>query len=204
LTAVVGFVEKVTEYPSKFKGKDSAWAAIVDNVRYSFGFSRWQPVKEGEYVGFEASQDAKGYWVADLSTIKKEQAPAKQTGSSSQRAAASSGVAPAGDLRQDSIIYQSQGTRAVAFVDMLLRNSLVDFGKAKGAQKIELVEVYVDHYTKRFFDDVKRLAPPEHESPVDAEAPAEVTAIAKPPRKKVAAPAAEEDEGDFADDVLPF
>lgn len=204
---IAGFVEKLQEYPSQYKDKfdkpkPSMWAAIVDNTRYTLGNHKWAPVKEGEYISFEASQDAKGYWVADVSTLKKEAAPEKavaETAGPVTNAGVTRSVA--NDPRQDSIIYQSQGTRALNFVDLLLRNNLIDFGKAKGAQKIEIVEIYMDNYTQRFFDDVKRLAPPEHDSPVDAETAAAVTAIAKPVRKpKAEAPASD----GFEDDDLPF
>jgi hypothetical protein len=106
------------------------------------------------------------------------------------------------DVRQDSIIYQSSRKDALEFMKILTDGQLIDFGNAKGAQKIELLEVYLDHYTTRFMEDVKRLAPPEHDSPVGAAAPAEATALAKPARKaKEAAPATSEEEWD---DELPF
>ena len=197
---VQGIVEKVQEYPSKYqdkwgKAKPSMWAFFVDNTRYSAG--NVKPPAVGSNVSFEAAQDEKGYWNADGSTIKTGPAvvaekPAAVVGMG--------GKVPAfNDVRQDSIIYQSSRKDALEFVGMLLQAGLIDFGKAKSASKTDIVEIYVDNYTTRFFDDCKRLAPPEHGSPVDAQLPDGVAAIAKPARAKKAEPAVEE----FEDD-LPF
>lgn len=194
---IQGVVERVQEYPSKYqdkwgKPKPSMWAMIVDNTRYSLGTVK--PPAQGTSVRFEATQDEKGYWNADGSTLATQAA--------STPTAAPAATAQAGkvvDLRQDSIIYQSSRKDSLEFVSMLLANGLIDFGKAKGAQKIEMVEIFLDTYTTRFFDDCKRLAPPEHNSPVDAEPIAEAQALAKPARK---AKPVEATEG-FEDD-LPF
>lgn len=195
---IQGVVERVQEYPSKYqdkggKPKPSVWAMVVDNTRYSLGTVK--PPAQGTSVRFEATQDAKGYWNADGSTLTTA-APQAQA-----YAAVASKVPTVSvtDLRQDSIIYQSSRKDSLEFVNMLLANGLIDFGKAKGAQKIEMVEIFLDNYTTRFFDDCKRLAPPEHNSPVDAEPIAAAQALAKPARKTKPVEATE----DFEDD-LPF
>lgn len=197
---VQGVVEKVQEYPSKYqdkwgKAKPSMWAFFVDNIRYSAG--NVKPPAVGSNVSFEAAQDDKGYWNADGSTIKVSQAvtntQAPPVGQIPNKTLAFN------DVRQDSIIYQSSRKDALEFVGMLLNAGLIDFGKAKSASKTDIVEIYVDNYTTRFFNDCKRLAPPEHDSPVDAEPIAAAQALAKPTRAKKAEPVAEE----FEDD-LPF
>lgn len=202
-----GMIEEVYERPSEYKWpngkpKPSLWSMKVDNVRY--GCKNTRPPAKGTYVEFEATQGGNGYWDADGSTIKEIEPPAmhiipyEEAVSKPVTQNKTSYV----DVRQDSIIYQSSRKDAVEFLRILTDKDLIDFGKAKGAQKIEILEVYLDHYTTRFMEDVKRLAPPEHDSPVGATAPAEATALAKPARKtKEAAPAAPEEEWD---DELPF
>lgn len=195
---IQGVVERVQEYPSKYqdkwgKPKPSMWAMVVDNQRYSLG--QVKPPAQGTSVRFEATQDAKGYWNADGSTLSTVTAAQP-----AQAVAAKSPTVSVTDLRQDSIIYQSSRKDSLEFVNMLLANGLIDFGKAKGAQKIEMVEIFLDNYTTRFFDDCKRLSPPEHGSPVEAEPIAEAQALAKPARKAKAV----EPVDSFEDDDLPF
>lgn len=200
---IKGYVEKVQEYPSKYtdkfgKPKPSMWAMYVDNTRYSCGIVR--PPAVGTYISFESTQDEKGYWNADGSTIKQE--AAQQAASPPTHPEPKAAGAIFVDNRQDSIIYQSSRKDALEWTGYLLQHGLIDFGKAKGAQKIELAEIFLDNYTKRFFDDCKRLSPPEHNSPVDAELPDGVQELAKPARKAKAV-VETSSTGDFEDD-LPF
>ena len=188
-----GFVERVQEYPSKYKWpngkqKDSMWAMLVDNIRYST--KNVKPPAEGSYVQFEATQQGE-YWNADPSTIKNIEAPAAQR--SVAPSTTMSTQLGSTNLRDASIHYQSSRKDALELVKMLLAKDMIDFGKAKAAQKIEIVEIYLDNYTSRFVEDIKRLAPPEHASPIDAEMPESVTVLAKPPRKPKE-PAVEFDE----------
>lgn len=196
-----GMIEEVYERPSQYKWpngspKPSMWSMKVDNVTY--GCKNTKPPAKGTYVQFEAAQDGQ-YWNADGSTIKEIDPPAMAATAKTTTKSASAFV----DVRQDSIIYQSSRKDALEFLNVLANKDLIDFGKAKGAQKIELLEVYLDHYTTRFMEDVKRLAPPEHESPVTASAPMEATAITKPARK-AKEPMTTSQDSDFEDDDLPF
>jgi hypothetical protein len=204
---IQGYVEKVQEYPSKYtwpngKPKDSMWAMTVDNVRYSTRNTR--PPAEGSYVTFEATQEGQ-YWNADPATIKMgppNAAPAPVAPRMEVSTPRANPVATTqANNREASIHYQSSRKDALEFVKMMLSADLVDFGKAKGAQKTEVLEVYVDFYTKRFMEDVGRLAPPEHSSPVEATPPAEAQAIARPARAK-RTPVVTEDEP--FDDDIPF
>ena len=188
---VSGYIESVQERPSQYKWPDgkqkpSMWSIKVDNVNYGAGNKK--PPAQGSYVTFETVQKENGYYnvVGDVSLAT----PPVGTPAPSQAVPAMNG-APAAvhvDRRQDSIVFQSSRKDALEFVKLLFTNNLIDLGKAKGAQKIELAEVYLDYYTERFIDNVTNLAVPEHDSPVEAEPIEEAVAITKPaPRKKPAA-----------------
>lgn len=204
MSIVTGFVESRVERPSQYKWPDgkpkpSMWSMRVDGTNY--GCKNTKPPEEGSYVRFEATQDG-NYWNADGSTIQKIEVPTAPVAMTYAQALSAPVSAPTAgakvaDPRQDSIIYQSSRKDAMELIKALLDKDLIDFGKAKLAQKIELVEVYLDHYTVRFMEDVKRLAPPEHESPVNATAPEEATAIARPPRKARVVQEEFPDDGDI-------
>jgi len=130
---------------------------VADNVQYGTGKVA-APVKEGDYIEFEAEQKGQ-YWNADPRTIKQL---AKPTVPSNVEVAPKRTWVPDTD-RQDSIIYQSSRKDSIETVKLLIESNALDFGKAKTvAQKVELVEMYIDKFTVRYFDDTKRLAPPEH------------------------------------------
>lgn len=195
-----GFIESIpspiaTKYKWPNGDQKFMFSMVVDGTRYSTK-SKDMSKLEGKYVEFEAEQSGE-YWNADPSTVKEIPAPTK--GPSKSNGAVAPSTATAND-RQDSIIYQSSRKDAIEMVNAMLTAGLIDFGKAKGAQKMELYEVYVDHYTVRLFDDTKRLAPPQHADPRDAELPEAASSIARPARK--AKPA--EQDNDFADDDIPF
>jgi hypothetical protein len=59
--------------------------------------------------------------------------------------------------RQNSITYQSARKDALQFVQILQEAGKIDLGKLKGAEAIEALEVYVDNYTERFYQDTKDL-----------------------------------------------
>jgi hypothetical protein len=159
---ITGYVERVTN-------KNGIWAVVVDNIRY--GFYKTEPkCKEGDYVSFEADQKG-DFWNAKPPTLKRAVAPAdapKPYGASdsipstpgvANTAPAKAAWVPDKD-RQDSIIYQSARKDGLEFVSTLIAAGLIDFGKAKVADKIGIAEMYVDKYTLRFFEDTKRLSPP--------------------------------------------
>ncbi len=195
---VTGFIENVYENQTKWKWPDGSpkcmYAATVDGTRYSFKNKNITSLK-GKYVSFEAEQNG-DYWNANPDSLKTLDAPTPKQGVSNGKLPAM----PSSDTRQDSIIYQSSRKDAIEMVNAMLAAGLIDFGKAKGAQKMELYEVYVDHYTVRLYNDTKRLAPPEHANPKDAEAPEEAQALARPARK-AKAPV---EEQEFHDDEIPF
>jgi len=193
---VKGFIENCpAPIQTKYKWPNGEpkfmYSMYVDGTRYSTKGKDFSKL-EGKYVEFEATQNGE-YWNADPATVKEVAAP------DNTKQSRSSGQLPAGPDRQDSIIYQSSRKDAIEMVNALLAKDMIDFGKAKGAQKIEMYEVYVDHYTTRLFDDAKRLAPPAHKSPVVATAPEEAQALAKPARKAPVMP----EHDDFEDADIP-
>lgn len=200
-----GLVEKVVETPSKFndkagRPKPSFWRIRVDNTSYGMGAATTAPCKEGDYVQFEAVQDGQ-YWNVAPGTLKPakapERAPASETTSATadptptkpttggntwrtdpERETRAERVA-----RQETISYQSARKDALEHVSLLLAAGAMDFGRAGGAQKIEIVDILVDEYTKRYYAETQQLAPREHASPVDAMYAPPLEAQRKAPRK---------------------
>lgn len=154
---VTGYVEKVSA------NNGGIWSLKVDNVYY--GTYRTEPkCKVGDYVSFEATQKDK-YFNADPKTIKLAQPPAKaepvkEEAPPKAAAPAKSSWVPDKD-RQDSITYQSARKDALELTSMLLSAGLVDLGNkaSKKADAIGIVEMYVDRFTMRFFEDTKNLKP---------------------------------------------
>lgn len=172
------------------------WSIKVDNVYYST--KKVEPkCKKGDHISFEASQNEKGYWDADPKTIKLvvAEAPAVPTKTAikvdayEKEASASKKQEWVSDVdKQNSIVYQNARNAALELVGLLLSKDLIDFGKTKGAGKIELIETFLDRYTVRFQEDTKRLAPPEA---LEASG-----AVKFAPKEK-----AEQDSDDFDDDL---
>lgn len=156
-----GYVEKVS------CNNNGIWSFIVDNVRYGT-FKDEPKCKVGDYVSFEAEQKGE-YWNAKARTIEPAVAPAtsqSQAPSASPPSAPSSGSAqskstwvPDSD-RQNSITYQSARKDALELTGYLLNKDLIDLGtKSKKADAINIVELFVDRFTERFYEDTKALKP---------------------------------------------
>lgn len=157
---VQGQITAVRETPTKY---GSFWAIMVNNNRFSLGKKNYG-VQEGTWVEFSTSKDAKGYDTVDEGSLKpmdKGQVPAGSTAPASRANApiTSAGGSTYGGDRQDSIMYQNSRTAALEFVKLLASKDLIDFGKAKGADKIAIVETYVDKYTIHMFEEVKNQKP---------------------------------------------
>lgn len=145
---VTGRVERVLETPTKF---GSLFSIVVNDTRYACGKTAGG-VSAGDWVKFSAEQNPKGYWGIEKNTLVPVPPPTAQT---APVASAPKQAAPYVDTRQDSIIYQSSRKDALVLVQMLMAANLIDFGKAKGAAKIDIVEMFVDKYTEHFIDEVK-------------------------------------------------
>lgn len=149
-----GFIEGFTSRPGQYGMMHSV---KIDNINYGTKGTK-VPFNEGDYVEFEAVQNAKGYWDADPKSFKKADAPA-----SSQTAKPATKAWQPDSDRQAIIQLQSSRNSAIAMVDLLCKSGAVDISKVKsGADKIEMIELYVDKFTERFQEDTKRGAPPEH------------------------------------------
>lgn len=217
---IKGYVEGVVETPSKFtdksgRRKPSFWRLKVDNTMYGFG-NEQPKCKEGDYVAFDAEKKG-DYWNADVVTLKplappdgkEPAAPTPNQAKPTTGAASSGGWKPNPEAetrverhaRQETISYQAARKDALEHVAMLLAAGLIDFGKAKGAQKLEIVDILVDSYTERYYNETHQLAPKEHTSPVEAVLPEGVEGLRKPvgrPKKPIQEPSEGilESEGD--------
>lgn len=148
-TVIRGQVERVVETPTKF---GSLFGFFVDGKRYGAGKSA-NGVSPGDWVEFSVTQNEKGYLDIDKGSIKPVPAPSGATSPSSVKASAP--TTPYVDTRQDSIVYQSSRKDALHFIQVLMDGGLVDFGKAKNADKIAILETYLDKYTEHFISEVK-------------------------------------------------
>jgi hypothetical protein len=215
-TKISGYVEEKIEYPAKpgnnkwGKPNEPSYALKVDGIKYGgmFGRKMEPKCKNGDYVEFEAEQNG-SYWNLVANTLQPATAPAAALPPVQAEPAKAAGNTKAAWVpdkdRQDSIIYQSSRNAAIEFVNGLVSAQLLDFGKAKGAQKIELVEILMDEYTMRFYEDTKRLAPVPHKSPVDATFSENAADARKPAAKRaVAEPAKAQEPDDFEDTDIPF
>lgn len=131
------------------------WYLKIDNIRY--GFYKTEPkCKQGDFVEFDASQNG-NYWNAEAKTLRVMPGAQQPKVSAGIPATGKSTWVPDKD-RQDSIIYQSARKDALEWVQILSAHGLIDVGKSKNnADKIKAMEVYLDNYTKRFFDDTHSL-----------------------------------------------
>jgi hypothetical protein len=150
---IKGQVERVVETPGKF---GPMFGVYVSGTRYGSGKTS-QGAMPGDWVEFSASQNAKGYWDIDKGTLKPSAAPAGATAFAPSVSKAPNVVSGTTwkDDRQDSIIHQSSRKDALHFLQILMDGNLIDFGKAKNADKIDIMEAFLDKYTDHFIEEVK-------------------------------------------------
>lgn len=148
---IKGVVEKKLE---SMTSAGVTYALVIDNVRY--GFYKTNPkCNEGDTVTFAAKTNG-NFWNADPKTFRVVAAEAAPTDGATTRTATPKWV-PDKD-RQEAISYQSARKDALEIVGMMLGASVLDMGKSKTvADKMEVIEAYVDKYTSRFFQDTKDL-----------------------------------------------
>lgn len=146
---VKGAVEKVYEKETKF---GPMFSALVDGTWYTLGKTA-NGLSNGDYVEFIAEQNARGFWDVQKGSLKPVDKPAKATaplkGTEAPKASYN-------DARQTSIIYQSSRNVATELVCMMVEQGMIDFGKAKYADKQAIVEAYLDKYTMHFFEEGKK------------------------------------------------
>lgn len=207
-----GILSEIKEWPSKYtwpngQPKPSNWTfKIDDGERYGIKGKPPAGLKAGDNVQFDANKNAKGYWEVDPVTIVPA-SPATIATAPAQIATKAPTTGYKSDAVQNAISYQAARKDALETVKMLLDKDLIDFGKAKGAQKIELVEIFIDNYTVRYAEDTARLAPKPHGNPLEAEYGEDVTAAKKPRGRPAAKKAPEPEDGLIPkedDDDLPW
>jgi len=162
-TVINGQVERVVEKQGKF---GAMFSLLVNGNWYGTGKTSGG-VKPGDYVEFAAETNARGFTDVVKGTLKPAPAPAGKTASVAAPAASSNSY----DSRQDSIVFQSSRKDALAFVGLLLTAGKLDFGKAKGADAIAVLEAYVDKFTEHFVAEAKSGEP--YPSQADDKAAAE-------------------------------
>lgn len=137
----------------------------VDNIKYGF-FTSKPACEQGDTVSFSASKNG-NFWNANAKSLKLVERASATTiqgstgtpsvSNQSQTNTTKPAWIPDKD-RQDSIIYQSSRKDAIAFLQLLQANGLIDVGKSKSiAGKMAALEIFLDGYTHRFFEDTKNL-----------------------------------------------
>jgi hypothetical protein len=153
---VAGRIDRVVERETKF-GK--MYSLQVAGEFYGLG-KALGGVAAGDFVEFEAEKNERGYLDIKKGTIKPGTAPAaapvKAVSNNTGSTTGSGQTSGYSDNRQDSIVYQSSRKDALEFVSMLREEGLIDYGKAKGADKIAILETYVDKTTEHFIAEVKQ------------------------------------------------
>lgn len=130
----------------------------IDGTRY-FNGKFAGGVQEGDYVEFQAEQNEKGYWNVTRGTVKPIEAPkaaeAPKPTEAGGKVAGNTTLPSYNEVRQDRIEFQSARNAAIELVKTLISVNAIDFGKAKGAAKAEMVELWIDEYTEHFVTENK-------------------------------------------------
>lgn len=148
---VSGQVERVNSRDTQY-GK--SYSVLVEGKWYGTGKTA-MGTNNGDWVAFEAEENKRGFWDVLKGTMKPAPAPASASKPVAQGSTAIAAV-PYVDKRQDSIIYQSSRNAAIPFVELLHTVGAIEYGKAKGAQKQAIVELYVDKYTDHFVEETNK------------------------------------------------
>lgn len=134
-----------------------------DDTLYLCG-ERRPNARQGDYVTFEAEENAKGQFVVDVKTVKAKAAEVVM--------AKSSGLgkfqANSYDKRQETIEYQAARNSAIAAVGVILEAGAFKL-PAKEADKYGIVLGLISELTDKFFKETKTLGAkpslPEAEEP---------------------------------------
>lgn len=153
MPVITGYVEKIwknAKPAANGKKAYTSYAVVVDNVKY--GTFTAPECAEGDFVSFNANQNG-NYWNLDNATLKKATPPTDKQSPANVPTGYGGGKSVA---VQDAINYQSARKDALVFVEILASQQLLDLGKTKGRQ-IDVLEIFLDKYTTRFFEDTKNL-----------------------------------------------
>lgn len=145
---ITGVVEKVLGPSGR-----GTYDVQVGGVKYGT-YTNVPKCAPGDVVEFEAKQNG-NFWNMNVKSLRvTSKAPTTEAAAPSTKTKA---WVP-DDKRQDAISYQAARKDALQLTEMLLSKELLDFGKAKNnASKIEVVEVFIDKFTQRYFEDTKNL-----------------------------------------------
>lgn len=162
---ITGYVEQKV---GKGTDKGVIWALKVDGTRYGF-YTTEPKCKEGDYVSFEAVQKG-DFWNANAKTLKPATPQAGTPASTAAQAAPAptrAGTKPwvPDDKRQDAISYQAARNSAIETLKLMASvNALPIPAKGKEGEKYDITLSILDELTMRYFDDTKRLSPPQSNS----------------------------------------
>lgn len=152
MAIISGRVDRVVERTTKF---GPFYSIQLQGTYYGLGKSA-NGVSDGDNVEFIATQNEKGFWDIQKGSLKPIAAPVV---SDKPQPATGETKSSYTDTRQDSIVYQSSRKDAIEFVTLLVEQGMIDFGKAKGADKQAIVETYLDKFTEHFVTEVQQNKP---------------------------------------------
>lgn len=184
-----GVIERLSEKEGKFGPQ---CGAKVGDIWFDLGKTK-MGLREGDSVEFQATQNERGYWRVEKGTIKPVEAPVSAS-TLVQTSKGTGSAAPYKDPRQDSIIHQSSRKDAIETVKLLAELNIIDFGKAKGADKQAIVETYVDKYTDHYVEETKAMKTSPMQA-VEVET-GDTESVVKGPVKPKPKPLEENDQGD--------
>lgn len=175
--SITGVVQQIdprsVTFPDRQTGapvNKTAYDFYVNGIKYGAGFKA-MPCNAGDTITFTATQKGE-YWNAVPASIvvtaQGAAAPAAATPAAAPAPAAAPQqaapmAAPPGAIteadKQTAIRYQSARKDALDMVSLLVATESIDLGassKAAKANRAEIVDAMVTHYTARFFNDIER------------------------------------------------
>jgi len=166
---IKGIVYKIFSRPA---GRGTAYSIKLDgnDTYYSAGFKD-PGLGAGDSVQFEAAQNEKGYWQADIKSLRKVD-PEPQVANKSVAGVAGKddywSRKEQRDLANDNARNVGASTNtAIAFVELLLKSDAIKI-PTKMQDREEVIAGLVDYYAKKFRGET----PVEHVLPSTGSAPA--------------------------------
>jgi hypothetical protein len=130
--------------PKSYRGKKLYSFKLEDGEWYNTGEAL--PPEKGSYVEFEYSINAAGYNVADMDTLKAEEADEAAKTKPAARAAKKSA-----DGRGAVISWHSSRNAAIELCKAAAEAGALDLGGAKASGKLEALTIIVNRLTVDFF-----------------------------------------------------
>jgi hypothetical protein len=156
-----GTVSKVSSF--NYQGKD-LWSFNLQGVQGFFRTGNKKPkVEQGQYVIFDAEPGKNGSFNVDASSISVKAAEAEATGVQVAGGGAKASLSKddywtrkeeRDSVTQARIERQSCRNSSLEFIKILVGQGAVKFTeKTKPADKVDILEQMLDHYTEQFIDD---------------------------------------------------